>query len=225
MKIYNLKNTGFLFNVMFFFLSLSLNAQKLELNGGVLLANYYTSLSADRHYGDEHKYKNGFWLGVGYDSVKIFNKFISVGAIYNNYRMQVKSGLAFKTYSEINELRTFKQNLTLIFYPFRINIMRQFQIRFGLGNTILLNEKNTFVKTVTYPNYNVNIYNNYKDISLKNLWNINIKFSLKFNFQESVYIYPQCIFSYALQREFRNEIPLKSIKYFIGVGVRKKLFK
>ena len=203
-----------------------LNAQTLELLGGISNNHFFDYGSESGHYQSSYTDGIGYAIGLGYD-FPMDSFWVRLTLLYESYSGNVEAsdgglGGGTLTKADIN-----KDVIALTFFPVNINIKKRIWINAGFEASVLTQERlkgTTQYWTLGQPTIIKDLNEVYSSFSSSFQIGIRLRFAYTILLSPSVMLTPQYSFYYGLTNEFK-EFPeiTKSYRHYLLIGIGKKM--
>jgi len=200
--------------------------QNIELFGGLNTNNFYDREN-EGHYQSSYNSGSGYSFGLAIDSIRADWMTLRLSLKFDKYSGNLTAsdgglGGGYTTTAEID-----KSLISLGVFPLNFRIFKRIDLNIGFEISKQISESYKGISNgwlMGEPNWSYDLQERYNKYS--NSINFGLSARLAYNLQinESITISPQYTFYFGLTKEF-IEFPeaTKSIRHFIGIGIKKRL--
>jgi len=201
--------------------------QNIELFGGLNTNNFHDYKENEGHYQSSYHSGSGYSFGLAIDSLKVDWMTLRLTLKFDKYSGDLTAsdgGLAGSstTTAEIN-----KSLISLGVFPLNFRIFKRIDLNIGFEISKLISESykgSSNGWNMGEPNWSYDLQEKYNKYSSSINFGLSTRLAYNLQINESIIISPQYTFYFGLSNEF-IEFPeaTKSIRHFIGIGIKKKL--
>ncbi len=213
--------------VILFFIGIAIQAQHLEVFGGINFNKFHDYNGDNPHYSSSYDPGQGFIAGIALDSLRVDWSVMRFMLQFENYRgeLNVKQGGLGGGSSITASVE--KSLLTLGIYPFCFHLFHVVDLNFGLHLSLLIHDsyKGTISGwTIDQPNYSYDLNDRYDRYNNSFYAGAAGRIAYPIRLSPSFQITPQYVFYFGFSDEF-VESPggTKSMRHNVGIGIRKRI--
>jgi len=215
--------------------ALTVNAQSVELFGGLNKNFFYDNEGNEGHYRSKYSSGESYTFGLGIDSVKVDWLVLKFSLLFDNYRGKIEVSDGGLGSDETIKATIDKSVISFGIFPLNFRIKKVIDLNFGFEISQLLYEKfsGTYSSwsmggtpyTNQYFNYDLN--EKYNKLSSRTYFGFCANISYDFYLSKSIVISPKYSCYLGLSKEFTDspEIYTKSIRHYLLIGIEKKFNK